>query len=356
MKRFLPLVAFVSTLASAQTYDYAKRFGIGAGYGREFPLFDMGPIEGHTDKSSDWTNLHGRYHLDSAGAIVFTLSRANLPSSKINADTYEFSYLYRLQPGERFSWVIGAGIGALDYTKLKGDSNWWRLTGKLRVGVEYSLTQNLLAAFNVDLGYINNAINDGGDHEQINLTPHVNLTWFFGCGEACEKKETPQAAPAQVAAPVAATAKPDDGDLDKDGVSDSKDKCPGSPANSKVNAYGCVPKEKAHIEVEVHFASSSATLSSESHQAVDELAAFLKEHPETKAEIQGHTDSSGNPVKNKILSQQRADAVKNYLVNYAKITEGRLHSVGYGSEKPIADNKTVEGRTQNRRVMAVIEE
>ena len=66
-------------------------------------------------------------------------------------------------------------------------------------------------------------------------------------------------------------------------------------------------------------------------------------------EVEGHTDNVGKAEVNKKLSQKRADAVKDYLIKKG-IEADRLSAIGYGSEQPIADNKTKEGRAQNRRV------
>ena len=70
--------------------------------------------------------------------------------------------------------------------------------------------------------------------------------------------------------------------------------------------------------------------------------------------IEGHTDSSGNPAKNKVLSQERATAVMNMLIADYGIPATRVTAIGYGASKPVADNKTVEGKAKNRRVIAVL--
>ncbi|MCB1657483.1 MAG: OmpA family protein, partial [Pseudomonadales bacterium] len=70
--------------------------------------------------------------------------------------------------------------------------------------------------------------------------------------------------------------------------------------------------------------------------------------------IEGHTDSSGNPAKNKVLSQARAAAVMNMLISDYGIEASRLTAVGYGASKPVASNATAEGKAQNRRVIAVL--
>lgn len=84
------------------------------------------------------------------------------------------------------------------------------------------------------------------------------------------------------------------------------------------------------------------------------LVTFLKKYPETTAEIQGHTDSVGTSQKNMELSRRRAQSVVSYLVNEENIAASRLKAVGYGEERPVADNNTAEGKRQNRRINAVI--
>ena len=75
----------------------------------------------------------------------------------------------------------------------------------------------------------------------------------------------------------------------------------------------------------------------------------MKQYPNTKWEIDGHTDNVGKPDKNMDLSNRRAASVKNYFISKG-INADRLNSQGFGDTKPIADNKTSAGRAQNRRV------
>jgi OOP family OmpA-OmpF porin len=82
--------------------------------------------------------------------------------------------------------------------------------------------------------------------------------------------------------------------------------------------------------------------------ALDTIASILKADSLLLLDIEGHTDSSGNAEKNLQLSQNRADACKEYLVKKG-IEEHRISSVGYGDMNPIADNSTPEGRSANRR-------
>jgi len=151
-------------------------------------------------------------------------------------------------------------------------------------------------------------------------------------------------------------------DTDHDGVNDDDDKCPaviGSTAN-----HGCpldTIKQETRERIKrtaqkILFVTGKAELSATSFTSLNELTALLAAHPSWKVTIEGHTDNiqraAGN---NQVLSQKRADVIKQYLVNKG-IAAGRLTSVGYGDTRPIADNNTAAGRTMNRRVEIVVTE
>jgi len=82
---------------------------------------------------------------------------------------------------------------------------------------------------------------------------------------------------------------------------------------------------------------------------LDKGAQILQDHPKINISIEGHTDNTGSAAGNQKLSEQRAAAVKAYLVKKG-VGEERMSTTGYGQTKPIADNKTAKGRTANRRV------
>jgi OOP family OmpA-OmpF porin len=81
----------------------------------------------------------------------------------------------------------------------------------------------------------------------------------------------------------------------------------------------------------------------------------MKQYPDLNVVIEGHTDSVGTAAYNKKLSQQRAESVKKYMVEKGGIDANRLKAQGFGMDKPIASNKTKEGRQQNRRVEAAVD-
>ncbi len=101
------------------------------------------------------------------------------------------------------------------------------------------------------------------------------------------------------------------------------------------------------------FKEGDATFLPESTEQIDALLKMLKEDPKMKIRLEGHTDNVGDPVKNKQLSLERAYNVREYLKSKG-IAGERIQFKGYGDTKPIADNKTEEGRKQNRRVEFVI--
>lgn len=98
----------------------------------------------------------------------------------------------------------------------------------------------------------------------------------------------------------------------------------------------------------IFFDTGKATLRSESNAELERLVKLLKDVPSLKIELSGHTDNTGSATLNQKLSQERAQAVVNYLVSQG-IDKSRLTAKGYGDTKPIASNSTAEGRQQNRR-------
>lgn len=100
----------------------------------------------------------------------------------------------------------------------------------------------------------------------------------------------------------------------------------------------------------IRFETGKATIDPGSTYILDEVADILKSNPGiSKMTIEGHTDSVGDAALNKQLSQDRADAVKTYIVGKG-IDAGRMDAKGFGAEQPIASNDTEEGRATNRRV------
>lgn len=142
-------------------------------------------------------------------------------------------------------------------------------------------------------------------------------------------------------------------DTDGDGVNDEEDKCPtiaGTAAN-----HGC-PEIKEEVKKKIDFAAQnilfatgSYKLLSSSNKGLNDVVKILQDNPDLKLSIDGHTDNTGTSAKNQTLSENRANAVKDYLVSKG-IDAPRLTAAGHGQDEPIADNKTAAGRKKNRRV------
>lgn len=143
-------------------------------------------------------------------------------------------------------------------------------------------------------------------------------------------------------------------DTDKDGVNDEEDKCPTVPGVKENN--GCpvikeeVVKKVAASAKKIFFATGSSKLLAKSFKSLNDVAAILKEDAALKLDIEGHTDNTGSDKVNLPLSQKRAQSVYDYLTTKGGIDAGRLSHEGFGSSKPVADNKTAKGRGLNRRV------
>ena len=104
---------------------------------------------------------------------------------------------------------------------------------------------------------------------------------------------------------------------------------------------------------DIHFAHASYELTARSKFIIEEFSSFLKKNATIKIEIQGHTDSSGNDRDNLILSQNRAKAVYDYMIELG-INPSNLKYNGYGETKPRESNDTEWGRAQNRRTEFVV--
>ena len=150
-----------------------------------------------------------------------------------------------------------------------------------------------------------------------------------------------------------------DGDDDQDGVLNSVDKCPGTPLNVVVDADGC-PREitaddALRMELRVFFDNDKTVIKDQYKPEIQKVAEKMSEYPNSTASIEGHASKTGPSARyNQRLSEARANAVKSMLVNQFGVAPQRISTVGYGYDRPIADNNTAEGRAMNRRVYAII--
>jgi len=182
-----------------------------------------------------------------------------------------------------------------------------------------------------------------------NRTMSVNSTSFIPTRPACclEQKSLPTPA-AAVSTATAATVVPPvktEGDVDSDGVVDSKDQCPDTPKGYQVDVNGC-PKS---VTLHLNFAFASNLIPTSAAQDVIDLTNFMKNNPASNITIVGHTDIIGNDQRNQPRSEARARALGDKLIANG-IDANRIKTSGKGSKEPIASNQTDAGRAQNRRI------
>jgi len=180
-------------------------------------------------------------------------------------------------------------------------------------GAKYYFTENFYARAGVEAQY--NI--DQGDTE---WAPSIGIGLNFGGGSA--------PAPAPVAEPAPYV-----------------EEAPATPEAA----------ETVRVELDVKFDFDKSKVKEESYSDIKNLADFMNQYPQTNTTVEGHTDSVGTDAYNQKLSERRANAVRDVLVNEYGVGSERVGSVGYGESRPVADNATEAGRAVNRRVEAEVE-
>ncbi len=226
------------------------------------------------------------------------------------------------------------------------------LIAEAGLGFTYEVLDNLLVRSDVRYRFgdtftsndrVNNlaGYNNNIDTSRVTNDMTVNLGVVVPFGPKPTAPEPVAPAPEPVAVVDCSTL-----DSDNDGINDCIDKCAGTLAGSKVDATGC----PISLELKgVNFKYDSAQLTENAQYILDGVAQNLINYPlKNELEVDGHTSSEGSNAYNLKLSQKRSLSVANYLAS--KGVTNRLHAKGYGESKPVADNRTEQGREQNRRV------
>lgn len=154
-----------------------------------------------------------------------------------------------------------------------------------------------------------------------------------------------------------------DEDNDKDNIPDLRDRCPDQAEDydGEQDDDGCpdryrlvsVTQTKIELRQKIHFATAKTRILPISYPLLNEVARVLHDYSRMWVRIEGHTDSRGSTEYNRRLSDGRANAVRAYLIEHGIAAE-RLEAIGYGEDRPIADNRTHAGRAANRRDEFVI--
>ena len=271
--------------------------------------------------------------------------------------------LFHLKEGSTRPF-IAAGLGDLEFENESGNDFSETLV-HLGLGVKKYFDNNIvLRGELMAMNSLDNEITDLGARIAVGYAFGRSVTPMVEEAPAEEvvvvvQEEIVEEKPAPVPAPVPVPVKPVPApvDTDKDGVVDAQDKCPSTDAAFKVDATGSpvMLSQTVEIKMNVKFPNNSSIVNRESYSEIQKVADFMKQFDGTSVTVEGHSDSSGSDAYNKMLSQRRADSVRNVLINEFKVDADRVKAIGYGEERPIADNTTAEGRAANRRVVGVVE-
>jgi OOP family OmpA-OmpF porin len=145
-------------------------------------------------------------------------------------------------------------------------------------------------------------------------------------------------------------------DSDNDGVVDAKDECANTPMNDKVDDKGCsvFTEESKTMSLKIMFDNNSSKLKNVDSASVQEFVDFMRRYGSTNAVIEGYASAPGTDAYNMKLSVERAQNVRQYLVEQYSIAGSRLEAVGYGETKLLDSGNTREAHQKNRRIEAYV--
>ena len=392
MKKQMTLLAAASLLAMATAASAANKA----------ETFSLTPVVGgitfdgtqHLETRPAY-GLRAGYNFTKALGIEALFDYANTKSTldgskKADFFRYGGELLYHFMPDNKFVPYVAAGFAGSNFkgaaAPLPGN--------KARGMFDYGLGAKYFFSDNVALrGDVRHLIYDRIENPLHAVEYTAGLYLPFGAPAPAAKLVEPAPAPKVEPAPIVKPAEPapkvePPADSDRDGVIDALDKCPGTPAGVKVDKDGCpldsdhdgvpdyldkCPNTPAGVKVDKHgcppaiakaiekycskpavvdvkFDTNKADIKTKYDSDLKVLGEFLKEFPKAKGEISGHTDNVGSQKYNQKLSERRADSVKKYLIQKYGIDGQRISTKGYGELKPVATNKTKEGKAQNRRI------
>lgn len=333
------------------------------------------------------------------GSYIQNATESSLNAAQdIDYDHYRVDGFYYFRQGQRFQPYLSAGVGEANLETSFGDADETLVNGGL--GARYFLTPAL--SLRGDARLFNSQ-----DNETTADAVTVTLSYLLGG----ESKSKPISKPIielakrpmdsdkdginddldQCSGTPAGLAVDTNGcllDSDQDGLADAEDKCVDTAPGAKIDAQGCeivaevtppvVEEEtvvaeikdlndietalkasqkiptKVTLNLDVKFGNNNSYLSQDYYPEVERLANFIKAHGTARVTIEGHSDNLGNADYNKLLSEKRAKHIQQLLVDRYQVPQGKLGAIGYGEERPVADNGTAEGRSINRRVTASV--
>ncbi len=356
----------VSTVSAAEDDSIYIGAGIGPGLSYVKPDTD-GTIYSVEDEYSSGYTLYLGY--DFSERVSFELYYSDLGEAKLapvgRVDYQDLGvgalyYFYRQKEDrEGLSTYLKAGVGRM---KNSADipyerSNNTHLT--LGLGGEYGVGDGWALRVNMDLYDADARLLTLGVLKRFGSAPPAVVQQPEPAFKpepvpepvpelAPEPELIPEPEPALASEPIPESVIVINLDSDGDGIFDLIDVCPATAPAVKVDDSGCQLKEVITLDG-VTFATSSSKLIGRSAEVLNKVAGTLKRYPGLRVEVAGYTDNSGSARYNQSLSEQRANSVRDYLIEQG-VSKNSLTVKGYGEEQPIADNSTPAGRAENRRV------
>lgn len=279
-----------------------------------------------------------------------------------------YSHFNLVADQEVFSGPSGSST-ALDLLYFPTAQNFYIVAGANRLDIEEAkLSSNLGAGYRHYLNEKSALYVEGKSHYQFSnhhkdFTAQVGFVYFFG--ETQQQITRAKSKPAPVVQPIAAVepltkavpviaAAPID--TDQDGIIDSQDHCANTPSTDKVDAHGCTifTEQNKGMRLQVNFGNNQSKVDAQYYDDIQVAADFLKQYSHASLIIKGHTSAQGNAAYNKKLSQKRANAIVNILINEFDIASDRLSAQGLGEEQLINQNNNAAAHAENRRIEAKV--
>ena len=353
--------------------------------------FTITPSIGHYDMDNDRDeendtaySLGLGYQFDNPWAVEFVYLNADTKSAqtgnKVDVDQYRLDGLYHLPNVSSYNLTpyLAAGVGTTDFSS-NPDNNVEINAGG---GLKYALTDTLALRADFRL------VNDVEDHH-VDKVSTLGLQMTFGGKNHTvasqdlrfQPIETDQedttttedvVATSPVTEPESITEKQPEANTQPAQIADTEpmdapvmdnteqaEPLPQPPVTAdgkepSLSEQAAVVAAQPPVKLNIQFASNQTQVQQKFYPEIEKLATYLTQNPDTSVVIEGHTDDTGAASYNQKVSEERANAIADVLVEIFGIPESRVSAIGYGEDKPLFDNDSAEHRQANRRVVAVI--
>lgn len=349
MKKIFVFLVFVMMLSAVST-GYAQ---VRAGSFTVSPNVGVYLFEGNEDMNNNMSfGLRAGYNFTKyfgvEGFYNYVPTGVKNTNERLDYSGYGVEGLLHIFPNAKLVPFLAVGVGGIHYSAAYQDTT---ENKKDKFAVDYGYGLKYFVSDNVALRFdIRHVLPFSDLHN--NLLMSVGLSFAFGGAKKTAAVVEGAAAPQPAAPAVVEEVKPQPA---APAVVEEVKPQPAAPAvveeKKPQTKVAKEIEEKGRTTLNVLFATNKDIIKKNYFKDIDDLVAVMKQYKDLNVTIEGHTDNVGAAAYNKKLSQRRAEAVKKYMVKKG-IDAKRLTAKGYGLEKPVASNKTKEGRQKNRRVEA----